>query len=423
MPLPLPLRAYRLLSPLFALPAYRRSTARMLDEHVPPERCRERAGHATLPRPDGTLLWCHAASVGESLSLLPLLDTLSRARPSLQVLVTTGTPASARALRSRLPAHVRHQFAPLDSARSMRRFLRHWRPQAALLVESELWPNLILETDAAGIPLALVNAQLSPGSLRRWSRAGDSLCHLLAPFAAILTADADTRDGLLRLGLDPARLGPMPSLKSLAPAAPPPEVPPDIRTALGDRPVWLAASTHPGEEPVLLAAHRALRATHPELCLILAPRQPQRGDVVAAMLRDHDLPPGRRSAGDLPDGPVYLVDRIGEMPLWYGCARFAFVGGSLVPSGGHNPFEALDAGIPVLAGPQTGRFADTYATLTGAGAAVTVTGTDSLIAAAQLWLDDPHRLQEATARARGIARADPAALSEISNRLLRALGL
>jgi 3-deoxy-D-manno-octulosonic-acid transferase len=359
----------------------------------------ERLGIAGAPRPPGPLLWVHAASVGEATAMLALIERLLATRPALEILVTTGTTASAQLLASRLPARARHQFVPVDLPGAVTRFLDHWRPDLALWVESELWPNLVLMTRARGIPMGLVNGRLSNRSAARWRRWPGLIGPLLGSFAPCLAQDATQAERLQRLGAPSAE-----SVGDLKAAAPP--LPADaaqiaaLRRQLGSRPCWLAASTHAGEEEAAATAHRLLAPHHPGLVTLIAPRHPARGDAVAGMLRAQGLCVARRSRGEViaADADIYLVDTMGELGLFYRLAGIAFIGGSLVPKGGHNPFEAARLDCVVLHGPDMANCAAMTAALAAAGAAETVRDGDGLAVAVAALLAD-RRLRAARAAA------------------------
>lgn len=334
-----------------------------------PVRLGERLGQPGAARPEGRLIWVHAASVGEAVSALPLIEALL-AGSETRVLMTTGTVTSAERMAVALPLHAQHQFVPVDTASAVRGFLDHWRPNLAIWIESELWPRLVVETSRRGIPMAMVNARISERSAARWSRARGMAADLFGKFGLIRTQDAETLDRLRLLGVEATFGG---NLKALAPV---PEPDPDelarFRDVVAGRPVWLAASTHEGEDVPILEAQRALADT--DALLILAPRHPERADQVAALVAEHGLDMVRRSDGDLPTAgtQVYLADTMGEMGLWYKLAPLTFVGGSLVARGGHTPFEPQAVGSAVLHGPHVENFAPAYAALAAAEAAVEV---------------------------------------------------
>lgn len=359
-----------------------------------PARLGERRGRAVLPRPAGRLLWLHAASVGETLSALPLLTALREARPDLCVLVTTGTVTSAKLLAARLggpgatpdrsggmPASpwLTHQVAPLDIVPWAARFLDHWHPDAAVFVESELWPAMLGEIRARRIPAALVNARLSDRSAARWRLAPAPAAEALGTFDVIL---AQTKADAARLAVLARREVASPG--NLKHGAPP--LPADAQELarlsglLAGRPAWVAASTHRGEEEQVLAAHRLATAAVPELLLILVPRHPERGEDVAAVAAAAQFSAPRRSRGEPPEGPVWIADTLGELGLWYRLARGAYLGGSLVPHGGQNPLEPARLSLPVAFGPHTANFAEVVEVLLASGAATRVTSAEALAA-------------------------------------------
>ena len=389
------LRTYLLASWLaapFASPLLARRRARGKED---PDRMGERLGHASAPRPDGKIIWLHGASVGEAMSILPLGQALdNRAAGPVTCLVTTGTVTAARRMADVLPDGVLHQYVPVDTAPAVRRFLDHWRPDLAVWVESELWPRLLHETHRRGVPMALVNARMSERSHARWQRAPKMARALLSAFRLILTQDGETLERLRSLGITGQYGG---NLKSLVP---PPDCPPEMlaemRLRLSRRKIWLAASTHPGEEELVLAAHAKVRERHPQALLILAPRHPERGGEIAGLLDRAGVAWARRSTGEMPTPgtSVWLADTLGEMGIWYRMAPVTFVGGSLVPVGGHTPFEPVMIGSVVIHGPETTNFAPTYADLDAARGAAKITTADDLGAiTADLLADDERRAQ------------------------------
>ena len=373
--LTLPIRAYALLANL-ALPLiYARVSKRLAAQGVAPIRLRERLGHASLPRPAGPLIWCHAASVGESVSLLALIGQLLADDPALHVLVTSGTASSAQILAGRLPDRAMHQFAPLDARRPLARFLAHWRPDQAIFVESELWPQMIIATDRAGVPLALLNARMSATSLRNWARFGATARALLQRFSLIRTQGAATAQALISLGANPGSTRAGGDLKASAQALPfSPNALQTIVNVLHEHPIWAAVSTHPGEEELILWAHKAARDRIPNLTLILVPRHAERGAQVEKLCQDAGLPTARRSTGHdiTAQTAVYLADTLGETGLWFALCPLVFLGGSLVPVGGHNPYEPALAGAAILHGPHVANAAAAYAGFDASGGAMLV---------------------------------------------------
>jgi len=332
------------------------------------ERLSERQGHAAA-RPPGRLVWCHAASNGETLSLLPVLEALAKQDPALSFLVTTGTVTSAHLLEQRLsPAlapRTQHRFLPLDVPRWVAWFLEGWRPDLAVIVESELWPNMLAAAEAARVPLALVNARMSARSAKTWGWAPGFARALLGRFGLIL---AQTEADAARFSALAGRE--VPCWGNLKYAAPPlPADPAELArlsAAWAGRPVLLAASTHPGEDEIILAAHRLLAPAHPGLLTVIVPRHPPRGPDIVGLAGD--LPVARRGAGQEAGAEVavYVTDTLGELGLFYRLARVALIGGSLVQHGGQNPLEAARLGCPILIGPHHFNFSEIIARLRAA---------------------------------------------------------
>lgn len=414
--------ATRVLSPV----AWARVSAKLKRHGVAPERMQERLGHASLQRPPGRLIWFHAASVGESLSILTLIDRMGSRFPDLSFLITSGTATSAELVARRLPPQSRHQFAPLDAPGPVDRFLRAWRPDAAIFVESELWPNALVSSRASGVALALLNARLSERSVRGWKRVGKSAKFLLDQFSIILTQNRETADNLVSLGADPDRVRTGINLKSTSAPLPVDDATLSAtRQALAGRPVWIASSTHAGEEETVLAAHKALLKQHPGLCLVLIPRHPERGDAVETLTKQAGLALARRSRGDriAAGTSVYLADTLGETGTWYALSPIVFLGGSLKPIGGHNPFEPAQAGAGVITGPHVFNFSETFGPLIAAGGAVEVTGATGMAEAVGRWLEDATALDAARGAASGFVGTAQAGLDRIIDDLACALEL
>lgn len=357
-----------------------------------PARLSERFGRYTAARPSGAMIWLHAASVGESGVALALIEALAARNAALSFLITTGTRTSAELVTRRALARTTHVYAPLDRPDCVRRFLDHWRPDVGVFVESELWPNLILEAEARGVKLALVNARMSPRSLRRWTRWRAAGRRLVGAFSYVSAADARTKDALS--DLRPAPLGAPGNLKLAAPA---PCVDETARAALaaeiGVRPVWLAASTHAGEDVIVLKAHDMLRASYPDALLIIAPRHPERGEDVSHLAGGA---PMRSRGGSSANVPVYVADTMGELGTLYDLAPVSLVAGSLMPTlKGHNPIEPAKLGSAILTGPYVESFQDLFAEMFAAGGAVRVDDAASLAAAvARLWRDEAARANQ-----------------------------
>jgi 3-deoxy-D-manno-octulosonic-acid transferase len=371
--LPPTLAVYRLLTGLIAplVPGLLRGRARRAKEDAArlPERFGDPGGAL---RPDGPLVWLHGASVGESQLALALAARLREVRPDLAFLFTSGTVTSARLVGARLGARDLHRFVPVDLPDATARFMAHWRPDLGVLLEGEMWPNLVLAARAAGVPLALANARMTTRSVEGWARVPDTARCLFGAFAAILPADGHTASALEQL--TGRALPPAGNLKLAAPVPQPdPVALASLRNALAGRPVWLAASTHPGEEEIALAVQASLQMARPDTLLILAPRHPDRALEVEIACRKAGCPPVRRSTGTVPEArdPVWLWDTLGELNLALALAPVTLMGGSLVPGiGGHNPVEPVDLGSAVISGLGVHNFADLYLALEAAGGAV-----------------------------------------------------
>ena len=428
MPAPTALyRAYRLATRALAPIAYRKVAAKLALGGIPEDRQRERLGHTSAARPEGRLIWFHGASVGESLSVLSVIAELGRRYPDLHFLLTSGTATSGKIVADRLPPRTQHQFAALDAVGPVRRFLDHWRPEAAIFVESELWPVTLMETRARGTKMALLNARLSEGSRKAWGKRPASAAMLMGCFDILIAQNAEQEGHLQAMGAPADRIRTGANLKSVgAPLPVDPDALSAMTTALEGRPVWAASSTHPGEEEVVLKAHRALLQRWPDLCLILIPRHPERGDAVEALIRDAGLATARRSRAEslTGDTAVYLADTLGETGLWYALCPIVFLGGGLAKVGGHNPFEPARAGAAVMTGPHVFNFSETFAPLIAAGGAVEVQDAGGITETADLWLTDPSVLEAVSQAADGfVTSADKGAMEAVLAPLTRTLGL
>lgn len=399
-PLGMELKSYRLVTRMLrpAVPLLLGARARRGKEE--PARRGERLGYPGLSRPDGELVWIHAASVGELNAVLPLAEAMRAARRGLRILFTTGTVTSARIAEKRMQPGDIHQYVPLDSPKFVARFLDHWRPDAAILTESEIWPNTIQACGARSIPLTLVNARMSQRSFERWKRLERIARPLFSRFDLVLAQNAEMAQRFRDIG-SPHVL----SVGNLKIDAPPPPIDPaalaQLRQALGDRPFYVAASTHDGEEQMIAAAHRIIARRHERICTIIAPRHPERGIGISEALRSMGLSTVLRSTGELPTAAtdVYIADTIGELGTLYALSPIAFIGGSLIPRGGQNPIEAVRHGVAVVSGQHWSNFSDAYEALSACGGVVRVTDAASLAAAIEQLLADPRELARLNAAA------------------------
>jgi 3-deoxy-D-manno-octulosonic-acid transferase len=387
--LPLALRLYRFATSAAAPAVASRVLAwRLKRGKENPERVGERYGVASLPRPDGPVIWLHGASVGEILAVMPLIECIRKMH--FAVLLTSGTVTSATLALQRLPAGAVHQFVPLDAPRFVGRFLDHWRPDLALFVESDLWPNLILACADRSVPLILVNGRVSERSFSRWRRLPGVIAALLGRFDLCLTQSGADTERYAELGAP--RITSSGNLKLDVPAPPVDQVAlRKLRSIIGTRPVVAAASTHGGEEIAVVAAHRRLRAKSPALLTIIAPRHPERGANIAEIAKVAGLTVALRSRGQLPsaDVDIFVADTLGELGLIYRLAPIVFMGGSLATHGGQNPIEAIRLGAAVVHGPNVWNFDEIYATLDAARGAECVADEEALFACLADWLASP----------------------------------
>ncbi|MDO8878176.1 MAG: 3-deoxy-D-manno-octulosonic acid transferase [Pseudolabrys sp.] len=393
------LRVYRLVSSVAAPFAPLLLARRLKRGKENGARHDERPGGSDSLRPAGALVWLHAASVGELASALPLIERI--AQRNVSVLVTTGTVTSSELAEQRLPPGVVHQFVPLDAPRFIRRFLDRWQPDLALFVESDLWPNMMIETSRRGVPMILINGRLSDNSFQRWRYLPKTIGNLLARFDLCLAGTP--ADAMRFTELGAPRVLVSGNLKLDVP--PPPADAAKLRAlgdAIGGRPVIAATSTHDGEDALIIETHNRLRGNFPGLLTLIAPRHPERGPGVAELARTAGLDASLRSRGDLPrrSTDIYVADTMGELGLIYRLAPVVFVGGSLVRHGGQNPIEPAKLGAAILHGPHVWNFAEIYDALDRERGAEAVLDEDRLTAAFGAMLSDPKACARSAAAAR-----------------------
>lgn len=382
----------------------------------------ERRGIAGVARPSGHLIWLHAASVGEAQSSLALIRALLSERPDTSILQTTGTLTSARLMEERLPDRSFHQFIPVDRMPWVRRFLDHWQPDLALWMESELWPNLVLETARRGVPSVLVNARMSPRTFKRWSQFSGSAGELLGKFDLCLAQTEEQAGYLRQLGAKSVK-----SLGNLKFSADPLPVDgqelSDLRARIATRPMWLAASTHSGEEELAAEAHERLVGEWPQLLTIIVPRHPARGAEVERMIRARGVSVTRRAADEVPnsalDSAVYIADTLGELGLFYRLAEITYVGGSMDAYGGHNPLEPAQLNCAVIHGPDMGNFKTVAQQLSDAGGSLQITDAASLAASVALLLGDTENRAMMTSSASRVATENADAVVRIHEAISR----
>jgi 3-deoxy-D-manno-octulosonic-acid transferase len=354
-----------------------------------PARVGERRGMSGGVRPNGPLIWIHGASVGEVLAAAALIERLRAL--NIRILLTSGTVTSAAIVAKRFPADIIHQYVPYDSPRYVARFLDHWKPSLALFIESDLWPNLILSSAARRLPMVLINGRMSHRSFPRWRRVAGTISALLGRFDICLAqSDVDAErfaalgsrsvitTGNLKLDVPapPADAGRLERLMSVT----------------RGRQIIVAASTHPGEEQMLLEAHRTLASYFPSLLTVIVPRHPDRGIAIARMIAAAGLNVALRSREELPIATtdIYVADTMGELGLFYRLAPIVFMGGSLIPHGGQNPIEAIKLGASIVHGPHIFNFTDVYEALDGADGARLADTQEALVQQLGQLLDDPE---------------------------------
>jgi len=383
-----------------------------------PARFNERLGYAGIPRPDGTLVWFHAASVGESLSLLPLIERLQSDRPRLNILITTGTVTSAKLMATRMPSGVIHQFIPVDRPSYVRRFFDHWKPDLVLWAESEFWPNLVMEPARRKIPLVLINGRVSPKAFRGWKRFPWVIRKLLSGFSLCLGQTSIDVERLRDMGAPLVH-----TVGNLKFSVPPLPVNDDALTSLHaslrDRVVFLAASTHPGEEEILWQVHRDLVQDIPNLLTIIVPRHPDRGADIQNMLSRLGATTAMRSDAQNvgPDTNVYIADTMGELGLFYRLGRLVFIGKSLVNHGGQNPLEAARLECAIFHGPHMWNFTEIVERMTSERALVPVVDGKHLVAELKRIHHDPGELSGLASRAKKFAENEVGVLDAVVQEL------
>ena len=386
--LPMTLRVYRSLSSAVVpfAPALIRQRLRLGKED--PERSAERRGLTRDVRPPGPLVWIHGASVGEVLAAAALIQRLRQL--NLRILVTSGTVTSAAIVARRFPPDVIHQYVPYDSPRFVARFLDHWRPSLALFIESDLWPNLILSSAARRVPMVLINGRMSQRSFPRWQKVASTISALLGTFDICLAQSPTDAKRFAALGCRNVISTGNLKLDVPAPPADPDKLDKLLFITRG-RPIIIAASTHPGEEEMLIEAHKALAGYFPSLLTVIVPRHPSRGGAIVQTIAAAGLTPAQRSHEDLPTAvtDIYVADTLGELGLFYRLAPIVFMGGSLVEHGGQNPIEAVKLGASIVHGPHVFNFTDVYEALDGAGGARRADTQEALIKQIGQLLSDP----------------------------------
>jgi 3-deoxy-D-manno-octulosonic-acid transferase len=357
------------------------------------KRSRERYGIAGHERPDGPLIWVHAASVGETIAVASLIGRILDY--GVNVVLTTGTVTSAKVAEDRFGGRVIHQYVPLDLKPAVSRFLSHWRPDLAIIAESEIWPMTILELGARGVPQVLVNGRLSDRSFASWQKRS-SLAEALFENLAHVVAQSETDGERFRaLGARPVTVSGNLKVDTAPPSADEKALA-ALTRQIGQRPTWAAVSTHAGEEAIAAEVHAMLRRRHHGLLTIIVPRHPERAEALASELTAMGLAVARRSKGDpvAADTDILLGDTIGEMGLYLRLTEIAFVGRSLTSEGGQNPLEPAMLETAVLAGRHVQNFREAYQKLLGSGGAKLVRDREMLAGAVNFLLSNETARRE-----------------------------
>jgi 3-deoxy-D-manno-octulosonic-acid transferase len=396
----------------FQAPSYLKKRIELGKEE--PQRITERYGVASCDRPDSPVLWIHAASVGESRSVLALIQTLAEKHVNWHVLVTTGTVSSARIIMKELPSNALHQYLPLDVQPWVNAFLDHWQPNAVVWVEQEIWPNLLTEIHARKIPAILANGRLTESSFKRWMWLKSLAKELLAPFYSIYAQSS--YDALRYAKLSGREVLAKGNLKYAGEELPyNPVLLDNLKSEIADRPVWLAASTHLGEEYLIAQAHKIILQERPDALLIIVPRHPDRGEQVQIDIDDYGLSVARRSLKDkiFTQTQVYIADTFSELGLFYRLVDIVLLGGSLVPIGGHNLIEPAQLGCAILYGPHMHKTLEIKELFEAHNASIPVTNSAELATKVLALMGDPDKTAALSAAANEIISKESKVLSDL----------
>lgn len=376
---------------------------------------RDRLGYIPALPASGVKLWVHAVSVGEAQAAATLVDALRARMPGMTIIVTTTTPTGAAVVRRQLPEAVRHSYLPLDLPAALGRFIERSRPAALVIMETELWPNLLHCCRRACIPVLIANGRLSERSFSRYRRWPAGVRAMLGAIAAIAAQSRADAERYVVLGAEESRVQVTGNIKfDLSAPGDLQDRASRLKQAIAPgRRVWVAASTHEGEEAAVLSAFAILRRREPLLLLVLAPRHPARFGKVYELCRERGFATARRTVPSGERADVYLVDTMGELPLFYALSEVAYVGGSLVAVGGHNPLEAAALGVPVVSGPHHSNFTEVYGLLRAAEAAWVVDDADELLARLRILLDEPELRADAGRRARTVVAENRGAVDRV----------
>ena len=419
-----PLFLYTLMTIILSPIIFILIVVRILRKKEDLSRLNERLGWSKKKRPEGRLIWLHGASVGECLSMMPLINEILRRDSNVHVMVTSGTKTSAALMAKRLPERAFHQYIPIDFPWATRRFVKHWNADLVLWFESDFWPNMLKSVSKNKKPFVLLNGRISDRSFDRWCRAKFFITPLLRLFTLCF---GQTQEDAHRLeGLGAKQVVCVGNLKFSAVNPPYDGVElNDLLAQIGSRPRCIAASTHAGEEEMIAGFHNDVKRAFPSFLSVIVPRHPERADELEAMLVSRGFVVSRRSRGDqiTLKTDIYLADTIGEMGLLYRLAPIVFVGGSLVPFGGQNMLEPMRLGRLVMVGPYTFNFREIVKQASEEGALVRVQTASEVLGNAVRYLTHPDEMEPVMARAQAFATSQMAVLDRVYELLRERVGL
>ena len=377
-------------------------------------RINERTGYSTLSRPEKKLIWIHAASVGETNSVLPLIKQLLEKFSDVSVLLTTVTLTSTKLIENKLPLRAFHQFAPVDTPDAVIRFLKHWRPDIALWVDSELWANMIVETKRSGAVMGLINARMSPGSFARWQKFASSLIkQLLSSFDFAFVQSTPDSEYLTKLGMK--HINAVCNLKYDAPALAFDENELNtLKEQTKNRKIWLASSTHPGEEKIIAEVHKQLSNAFPDLLTIIVPRHAKRGDDIKQELQEYGAIAQRsKKEGITEKTAFYIADTMGELGIFYRLAPIVFIGGTLVPHGGQNALEPARIGCAIITAKHYHNFVSVVEDMLLDKAIIKITSPDEMVSQIKSLFNDEVKRQAYSMAAKIHAESKSGAIAKI----------
>ena len=380
-----------------------------------PRRINERRGITKLKRPHGNLIWLHASSVGESVAALALIEKLLKTHPLNTILITTGTLTSAKLLKDRLPHDVIHQFVPIDRPAWVKRFLNHWRPNLVLIMESEFWPIQIQQINSRKTPIILINARLSKTSYSRWRWAKSMARSIFGSIELIITTNTEQAQRFETLGARKIQVGG--NLKRSAKKLPVKvAATKELQEQIGSRKVWLAASTHEGEDLTVIKTQKLLKTKFPNILTIIVPRHPQRRNEIRLLAQENELAVTCRTMNETiqPETDIYIADTLGEMSIFFDLARYVFIAGSLVPVGGHNPIEPAHFDCAIFFGPLMAKNQEIANEMIQTEAAIKIASDESLPLTLEELLTDDNLSQKLSCNARKYAEDGGTILETIS---------